>query len=72
MSGVKCGQSVVRTGLIGLGWDYDRILGGGTEGGGGRYVQNVDGYGLNRWEDTVVNLILGAEPNATLASELGL
>ena len=42
-----------------------------TEGGRG-YGWDGDGNGINMWEDTVAKLILGTEPNATLASAPGL
>ena len=40
--------------------------------GGGGYGRDGDGKGINRWEDTVENIILGIEPNATLENTPGL
>ena len=42
-----------------------------TEGYGGDR-RDDDRYGLNRWEDTLENVILGTEPNAPIASAPGL
>ena len=68
MSGVKGGQTVMVTGRIGLGKDEDGGLGGGSYGGGGGDGQGGDGDGLNMWEDTVVNIILGTETSSPIAS----
>ena len=58
-SRVTGGQAVVGTGIPRLGRDAD--VGGGGDG--------CDSHGdrLNRWEDIVANIILGTEPNASLA-----
>ena len=69
---LKCGQLVVVLGRIGLGGDAERGLGGRTYRGGGRYGWDGDGYGLNWWEDTAANAILGTGPNSPLASAPGL
>ena len=37
-------------------------------GGGGEDGRDRNGDGLNRWEDNVANVILGTEPNVSLAS----
>ena len=68
-SGVTGGQAVVGTGRLGLGRDVDGGSGGGTGGGRGGDGRDGDGDrdGLNRWEDTVANVILGMEPNSPLA-----
>ena len=60
--GVKVGQVVVGAGQLGLGGDADRGLGGGMGGGVGGYGRDSGGYGLNWWEDTLANVILGEEP----------
>ena len=65
-AGVKAGQTVVGSGRLGLGWDADGGSGVITDGGGGG--GDGDSDALNLWEDTVANVILGTEPNATLAS----
>ena len=73
-AGVKGGQAVVVSGRIGLGgdadssWEVERTERGGEK---GREIDG-DGYGLNWWEDNVVNIILGTEPNAPLAYAPGL
>ena len=66
-AGVKGGQSLMEKGRLGLGGDEDRSSGGGTYGGGGVDRQDINGYGLNRWEDNVANIILGTEYNDPLA-----
>ena len=42
---------------------------GGTDVGVGGYGWGGNGDGLNWWEDTVAKIILGTEPNASLASD---
>ena len=59
-----------------LGGDTDSGSGGGTGVGLGGDVQDRygDGYGygqLTRWEDTVIKVILGTEPNAPFAYAIG-
>ena len=75
-AGAKGIQSVVGEGRIGLGWDEDGGSGGGMDVGEGGDGQDRDGDGdgdrLNRWEDTVANIILGTKSNDPLASALGL
>ena len=66
--GVKDGQAVVVSGRIGLGGYVYGGLGGGTKRGGGGDRQDGDDDGINRWEDTVSNVILGTEHNDPLAS----
>ena len=60
-------QAVVRNRCLVLGRDADVGLGGGTDRGVGGDIKGGDGDGLNRWEDTVANLILGTDPNYPLA-----
>ena len=71
-SGFKGGQAVVVTERIGLGQDVDGGSGGGTDGGGGGYGPYSERDGINRWEDTVANVILRKDPNAPLDSALVL
>ena len=71
-SGDTGGQVVVGTGRLGLGRDAYCGLGGRTDWGGVGYRWNSEGDGLNSWEDTVANLILGMETNAPLVYDLGL
>ena len=71
-SGFKGGQYVVVTGKLGLGRDANGGSGGRTYEGGGGNGLGGDGDGLNRWEDTVVNLILGTDSNDPLAYALVL
>ena len=47
----------------GRGWRLKRR--NGRRGGG--YGDDGDGDGLNRWEDTVANVILGTEPNVPIS-----
>ena len=55
------GQVVVRTVRLVIGRNVDGRLGGGIDGGVGGNGQDGGGGGdgLNRWEDTVENVILG-------------
>ena len=59
---------VVVTGRLVLGRYVENVLVGGTYGGGGGDGQGGDGDGLNMWEDTVVNIILGTETSSPIAS----
>ena len=72
VDGVKGGQAVVGSGRLRLVWDADGGLGGRTYIGGKGDGRDGDGDGLNQWEDTVENAILGTDPNAPLDSSLGL
>ena len=47
------------------------ISGGGTGGGGGGDGRDGDGWPI-RWENTISNLIFGAEPNTHIAYAPGL
>ena len=67
-SGVKAGPAVVGIGRLGIGRYADGGLEGGTDGEREGDGQNGDREGINRWEDTVANVILGTEHNAPLAS----
>ena len=71
-SGVTGAQLVVGTGRSGIGRDADSVLGCGTNRGGRGYGRDGGGDGINRWEDTVANVILGKDPNAPLDYALGL
>ena len=55
---VKVRQAVVGAVLIGLGGDADDILGGGTDGGGGKDGWDGDRDRLNRSNDNLANIIL--------------
>ena len=59
---------MVGSGRLGLVGDVYGGLGGRTKRGGGGDRQDGDDDGINRWEDTVSNVILGTEHNDTLAS----
>ena len=71
---------MVGEGRPGYGGDTDGGSGGGTGGGGGGggdgqdgdVEGDGDGDGLNWWEDNLSNLILGTEPNTSLAYDPGL
>ena len=71
---VKGGKEVVGVERLGLGGYADVGLVGGTDRRVGRYGQDGDRDrgGLNWWEDTIANIILGMETNAPLASAPGL
>ena len=71
-SGFMSVRAVVRNRCLVLGRDADVGLGGGTDRGVGGDIKGGDGDGLNRWEDTVANLILGTEHNDKLSYALGL
>ena len=66
---VKVGQAVVGAGRLALGGGF----GGVMDGGGGGDGWDGDRGGLNLWEDTVANVILGMEYNETpcLCSGIG-
>ena len=72
VSGVTGDQSVVVTGGLALGRDVYGGLGGGTYGWGVGDLQDGDRDILNRWEDTVANIIIGTEPNDPLVYAPGL
>ena len=59
---------MVGIGRLEIGQDAINGSGGRIDGGRGVEGQNGDRYGLNRWEDTVANVILGMEHNTPLAS----
>ena len=66
-------QAVVGAGRGGCGGDADSGSVGGKDGGGGGDGQDSNVYGqIIRWDYTVANVILGTEPNATLAYAPGL
>ena len=71
-SGVKGGQVVVVSGRLELGGDANGRSGGGTDRGDEGDKRDRDGNRLNWWEGNVAKLILGTEPNNTLASSTGL
>ena len=56
--GVMGGQYVVGIGWLGLGSDADGGSGGGIYVGGGVDGWDSDGDRINRWYDTIVNVIL--------------
>ena len=58
-SGFKGGQAVVGTKRLRHGRDADGGSRGGTDGGVGGDGRGGNKNGLNRWEYTVVNIILG-------------
>ena len=70
--GFTGGQSLVGTRRLGLGRYADGSLGGRTDGGGVVDVCDGDRGGINRWEDTVANVILGTDPHAPLSYAMGL
>ena len=71
-AGDNDGQSVEGAGQFGLGGGAYSSSGGGTDGGGVGDRWDGDGDGLNWWGDNVANVILGTEPNSTLAYAPGL
>ena len=63
---------MVGIGRLEIGQDAINGSGGRIDGGRGVEGQNGDRYGINRWEDTVANVILRKDPNAPLDSALVL
>ena len=70
--GPRIFQAVVVTGQGGCGRDADIRSGGRTDRGGGVYIWDGDRDIITWWEDTVANITLGTDTNATLAYAPGL
>ena len=65
-------QEVVEVGRGGCGGDTNGGSFGGTDRRGGGGGRDVDGNRLSRWEDNLLNLTLGTDPNYPLVCAPGL